>query len=176
LRILDLFLFVFLGIGAFGGYRRGFTMEAVSTVGWVIGLLTGFMLLDLGMAILEPFVGKSWLLPRISYFCIFVCTVWGLNYVAKWTKNSIKKTLLGDFDTWAGALLGLIKMVFVLSIVCTISLKLNFKPKQVDEGKKLYIYPVIQPIAPNSIKALLTIIPPVSDLKKAFLERFKDSK
>jgi len=173
LQVIDIVLLVLLGIGAYGGYRRGFVVEGVGTLSWIVAIVAGFILLDLGMAILEPLVGKTWLLPRITYFCIFVCTIWFLTYSAKWIRGNIKKTLLGDFDSWAGGIFGLLKMAFILSVICWFGTLVKLKPKN-ESGKKLYVYPVVAPIAPVSAKVFMAIMPPAAELKKAVTDRFNN--
>lgn len=172
MRVLDIVLLVLIGIGAYGGYKRGFVVELVRTVSWFIALIASFMLLDLGMSILEPILGKSWFLPRITYFCIFVGTIWGLTLFAKYIKQNIKQTLLGDFDTWAGGVLGTLKVIVIVSAVFAIAKKLNYEPAVRSEGKQLYVFPLVKPVAPICAKFIMSIVPPVSVLKSSIETRF----
>lgn len=146
---VDIILGIILLVGAVIGYKRGFLMELFFLVAIVLGVFLGFKLMALGVEYLgQKFNADKAVLPYISFALIFLAVMILVTFIGKRIKNSLDKTFLGQMDSAAGALLGLIKYAFVISIV--IWLAESFKIDIVrDWGADSKLYGVISKVAPQ---------------------------
>ena len=159
MNTLDIILLVPLLYGAYHGFKKGFLMEIVSLFAFVIAIMAGFKLLHLGMELLDQhFRINGKLLPYISFLLIFVAIVVGMNLLGKLIKKVIDMTVLGNFDNLAGALLGLLKWSFGISVLLwlTSSFNLIISEEQINESQ---LYGYIEPIAPVIVSNVSVIMP-----------------
>jgi membrane protein required for colicin V production len=145
---VDIILAIILLVGTVIGYKRGFLMELFFLVAIVLGVFLGFKLMAWGVEYLsEKFNADKAVLPYISFALIFLLVMVIVTFIGKRIKNSLDKTFLGQMDSAAGALLGLIKYAFCISII--IWLAESFKIDIVSAwGEESKIYGVLEPIAP----------------------------
>jgi len=146
---IDIFLLVFILIGAFQGYRDGFLMGLISLLGIVLGVFLGFKLMGVGMEFLEKeFNADQTTLPYISFFLIFIIVVVLVTLLGKAIRNSIDKTFLGRVDQSMGVVLGAFKTMFMASIILWITDSLKYSPKaEWTEGS--WLYPFTAKLAPD---------------------------
>lgn len=124
----DLTLMVIILIGAISGYRQGFLMELFSFAALLLGILGAFKLLGYAMIFLDDqFNISKTILPYVAFAAVFIAIVIGVRLIGKLIKMSIDKTLLGSLDKAAGAVLGLLKASFLLSVVLWIVHSLNLQ-------------------------------------------------
>ena len=137
---LDLFIGLLLLYGTYRGYKNGFLMGLISLVAIVLGILGGFKLMGEGMLYLQrEFNADTSVLPYLSFIIIFIIIVIGVNILGKVVKSAIDKTLLGVIDEALGAILGLIKWMFLLSVIFWITDSLDWSPEPGwTEGSVLY--------------------------------------
>ncbi|MEQ8424014.1 MAG: CvpA family protein [Cyclobacteriaceae bacterium] len=139
---LDIFIIVLLLFGAYRGYRSGFLMGLVSLVAIVLGVFGGFKLMGEGMLLLQrEFNADSTVLPYLSFLLIFVIIVVGVNILGRMIRATISKTFLGTIDEAMGAILGVFKWLFMMSVILWIldSLEFSLSP-QWTEGSFLFNY------------------------------------
>jgi membrane protein required for colicin V production len=156
-----------MAYAAYGGYKKGLVIELVNTLGLLLAILAGFMLLDLGSTLLSPyFKGIGPMLPFVSFLIIFVTVIWSVRRLAQVARNTIRYTLFGAFDATAGACLGILKITFTISTLLWVIGLAGIKlPKKHTKGT--YIYPVVANMGPASINLFGTLIPYLHDLPKA---------
>jgi membrane protein required for colicin V production len=142
LNKLDLFIVALLLFGAYRGYKNGFLMGLISLIAIVLGIFGGFKLMGEGMVYLQrEFNADKSVLPYLSFLLIFVLIVLAVNLVGKIIKSSINKTILGTLDEAMGAILGVFKWLFMLSVVLWILDSLEINPgSEWTEGSVLYPY------------------------------------
>ena len=161
---IDIILVGILLVGAFHGYREGFIMEVISLLAIFLGVLAGFKLLGNAMILLQDrFEINESVLPYVAFAVVFLIIVIIVNLFGKLIKASIGKSLLGGIDQLLGAVVGLIKGVFMLSVVLWIldSMKLEFL-SQVNNRSKLL--PVIADVAPQLTSWVGSLIPFFKDI------------
>lgn len=160
----DLVIAIILATGAFLGYRRGFLMELFFLVALVAGVLLGFKLMGWGVEILaKKFNADTTVLPYVSFLLIFILVLLLVLFIGNRIKSSMDKTFLGKVDAIAGAVLGLLKYAFSISILIWLveSFKLDWMETWTSDAK---LYPMVAKVAPK-----------VSSFFGDFLPFFKES-
>jgi membrane protein required for colicin V production len=161
---IDIILGGILLLGAIRGYREGFVMEIISLLAIFLGVLAGFKLLGNAMILLNSrFDINQSILPYVAFAVVFLIIVIVVNLFGKLIKACIGKSFLGGIDQLLGAVVGLIKGVFMLSVVLWIldSMKLEFL-NQFNQRSKLLS--VIAEIAPQITSWVGSIFPFFEDI------------
>ena len=161
---IDIALGIIILLGAYGGYKNGFVLEFFSFLGIVLGVLGGFKLMGTAMLFLaDKFNVDQKVLPYIAFAVVFVIIVIVVNLLGNLIKASLGKSILGMADFVAGAVLGLVKTTFMLSIVIWIVSSLKFEmPEHWTEGANLY--PVVAGFAPMLTDWISAIVPAFKDV------------
>jgi membrane protein required for colicin V production len=156
---IDIVLAIILAIGAYLGYRRGFLMELFFLLSIVLGIFVGFKLMRWGMEVLQrEFNADKTFLPFISFIIIFVLVMVLVIFFGRRVKNSLDATFLGRVDALAGAVLGMIKYAFCLSVIIWLAESLKIKvPESWSSGSQLY--PVTAKVAHHLSGFLGSFIP-----------------
>lgn len=164
MNTLDIVLIVFVLIGAFSGYRKGFLMELVTLLGLILGILGGFKLMGHAMLMLDDrFNINEKVLPYIAFAVVFVIIIVVVSLIGKMIQSSLDKTLLGSADKIAGAGLGVLKMAFMLSVVIWIldALQISYLDNM---GAESRLYAITAAVAPTVTSWLAEIIPAFHDI------------
>lgn len=104
-------------------------MGLISLVAIVLGVFGGFKLMGEGMLFLQrEFNADARVLPYLSFLFIFILIVVGVTIIGKLLKASIGKTILGTVDEAMGAILGVFKWLFMLSVMLWILDSLEWSP------------------------------------------------
>lgn len=115
-------------------------MSLISLLAIVIGIFGGFKLMGEGMLFLQrEFNADKTVLPYLSFILIFVVIVVLVNLLGRTIKASIDQTFLGKLDAIMGAILGIFRWLFLLSVVLWIMDSLEYSPgENWTEGSVLY--------------------------------------
>lgn len=139
-----------LAWGAFNGYRKGLLVEIIAIIAFVVAMIVGFKFLAFGIDLLSPYISRELarkLLPWLGFSVIFFPTVFMINQMGFALRRSLKYTLLGTFDSVAGAMAGLFTWVFGISVILWLFSYMGVRiPASQTEGTLLYLY--IRPVAP----------------------------
>ena len=118
----DIALCVIVIIGAYSGYKEGFLMELFSLLGILLGVLGGFKLLGWAMVALNgQFNVDQDVLPYVAFAVVFVVIIVAVKLLGNLIKLSIDKSFLGKVDQLAGLVLGVVKTIFILSVLIWLS-------------------------------------------------------
>jgi membrane protein required for colicin V production len=164
LSYIDIALVIFVILGAVKGYKDGFLMELFSLVGIILGILGGFKLMGVALIYLSSqFDIDEKVLPYVAFAVIFIAIVVVVTLLGRSLKLYIDKSFLGRVDQAAGALLGLFKTAFLLSVALWLlnSFHFEFPEKWSDDSK---ILPKIAAIAPEVAAWVGTLFPSFNDL------------
>jgi len=159
LTAVDIALLCFILLGAIMGYRAGFLMELFSLAAIILGVIGGFKLMGYAILLLsEHFDIDKTILPYVAFAVVFVAILIGVNLLGKLIKVSIDKTFLGRIDQAAGAALGVLKAVFLLSVTLWIldALDLDLPEKWTSQS---WILPRVETFAPRVTMWLADYIP-----------------
>jgi membrane protein required for colicin V production len=161
---VDITLALIILVGAYGGFRDGFLLELFSFLGILLGVLFGFKLMGWAMVLLaEEFTIDEKALPYIAFAGVFFVVLFIVNLFGRMLKVSADKSLLGHFDPFAGALLGLLRTAFMLSVLLWIfdSLKFHFPYGWAENS---WVLPMIEDFAPGTAHGIGKIIPFFEDV------------
>lgn len=162
MKTLDIILLIPLIFGAVAGYRKGLLIELIGIAAFVVAIIAGFKLMEVGMTVLSDYIdGYTELLPFLSFIIIFLAIILLINMLGKALKKMIDMTLLGGFDKVAGAVVGLVKWAIGVSILlwlCT-----NFGIKLPGQDENLVLYPYLADLGPNIVSRIDTVLPFVQD-------------
>jgi membrane protein required for colicin V production len=161
---MDLILVVMLVIGMASGYQKGFLTTLFSLLAIFLGLLAGFKLMGYAMLKLsQNYAIDEKLLPYAAFGIVFVLVLLVVNMLGKLLRSSLEKTLLGSVDNFAGAILGLLKAAFMISVVFWIldASGVKFFARWTEDS---WLYPYIAGIAPAVTEWMGDLIPAFGDL------------
>jgi membrane protein required for colicin V production len=161
---IDIALAIIIILGAVKGYREGFLMELFSLLGIVLGILGGFKLMGVVLIYLsDEFNIDKKILPYIAFAVVFILIVIGVTLIGKMLKASIDKSFLGRVDEGAGAALGLIKTVFLISVVLWLLDSVSYEfPEKWTNGSQ--IMPFVAGFAPQVTEWVGDLIPAFNDI------------
>jgi len=161
---LDIVLVIIILAGAYGGYKNGFIVALFSLIALVLGLLGGFKLMGWAMVLLaDKYNVDQKVLPYLAFAFVFVIILICVGLLGKLIKVAVGRPLLGQFDPTAGALLGLVKTTFMLSVALWIadSLKINFPDHWT---AKSWLHPTAAGFAPKLADWVSRVIPVFEDI------------
>lgn len=161
MNTLDLLMLIPLAWGAFNGYRKGLLVEVVAIIAFVVAMIVGFKFLAFGIELLSPYISRELarkLLPWLGFSFIFFPTVFMINRLGFALRRSLKYTLLGTFDSVAGAAVGLFTWVFGISVIFWLFsyMGVRMPPRHLNGA---YLYPHIRPIAPTIMDRAAVWVP-----------------
>jgi membrane protein required for colicin V production len=145
----DIVFILILCLGGFLGYRRGFLMELFFLAALVLGVFIGFKLMGVGMEYLaREFNANKTVLPYLSFAIIFVVVVILVILVGRSIKNSVDKTFLGRMDSIVGAILGVLKYAFCLSVLVWLAKSFHYQFPD-SWTRDSYVFPLVGGFAPR---------------------------
>lgn len=151
------------------GYKKGLLLELFGILAFVLAIIGGFKLMELGMSYLSDYLeGVDHLLPFISFLVIFIAIILLVNMLGKLVKKMVDMTLLGGVDKFAGAIIGIVKWAIGLSII--LWLTLNFGVELPGQDEELILYPFLSDLGPNIISALDVVLPFAEEMLESIKE------
>jgi membrane protein required for colicin V production len=161
---VDIALIVLIFIGAFSGYREGFLMELFSFAAIVLGVIGGFKLMGYAIVFLsDHFDINKTFLPYAAFAAVFLAILIIVKLVGRLLKVSIDHTFLGSVDQAAGAGLGLVKAVFLMSVTLWIlnALDLDLPEKWTEDS---WLLSRVESFAPQVTMWLADYVPFFKDV------------
>lgn len=161
---VDILLILIIIFGAYKGYQEGFLMTLVSLLAIILGVLGGFKLMGYTMVLLaDKFNVDNTVLPYISFGIVFLLIVLLVSLAGRSLKASMDKNFLGRIDQAAGAALGLLKVVFMASVLIWIISSLKISPKE-SWIENSWLYPKIAVFAPRLTSWIGKLLPVFKDI------------
>lgn len=160
---IDILILIPLLFGAYKGFKKGLLMELVSLIALCLATILSFKLLEQGVELLAPYLGKNEsILPYISFVLIFVLVMFLVTYMGKAIKKFMDITLVGKLDDLAGALLGALKWAFGFSILVWLTESAGLGLPQ-DYTQESLFYPIMVSYGPKVMDVLSMILPFAKD-------------
>jgi membrane protein required for colicin V production len=164
LSIADIIIVIVVIIGAVKGYREGFLLELFSLLGIILGILGAFKLLGLALIFLsDHFDIDKKILPYVAFGLVFIAIVVIVTLIGRALRASIDKSFLGRVDQAAGAGLGLLKVVFVVSVLLWLVNSFHYDMPE-KWTKNSIILPYVQDFAPMVTSWIGDLIPAFNDI------------
>jgi len=159
-------------LGAFLGYKKGLLLELIGIVALVLAVLGAFKLLHSGITLLTEYIPEySNFIPFIAFIGIFIGIIILVNMIGRMSKKLLDLTILGVFDNFAGAVLGVFKWAFLISIVMWLTLQVNMTiPEKLIENS--YLYPKLVNLAPTVGDYISSVFPFAKDLFNSIQDIF----
>ncbi len=170
MNIIDLVLLILLAWGLFKGFKNGLVHEVASLAALILGIFGAIHFSDYTSDLLiEHFELSGRYLPIISFAITFVVIVIAVHFLAGVMDKLIKAVALGLVNRISGAIFGILKTAFIISIIIfllnSINEKAQFLPRDKIENSMFY-----QPVA-----ELFPFLFQRIDLKTIKIPRIKDS-
>ncbi|WP_421874919.1 CvpA family protein [Marinoscillum sp.] len=163
MNYLDIFFIVIFIIGAVKGYLKGLIVEIFSFLAFFIGL---FVAIKLTIPVANRFFDSSdyfQFLTIAVFIALFVAVILVVNLVAKALKKVLDLTFLGLFDNILGALAGIFKWAFIVSVIFWVfdSIGLRLPGEQSNDS---LIYPFVERLGPAVFAWVSNMLPFIQDM------------
>ena len=169
MAVLDIIILVPLVWGAYKGFKKGLFIELATILGFIIATIAAFALLDWGIKELKEYISNESILPALSFIIIFILVLVGITLGAKALKAAMDWTLLGTADDTAGAIAGILKWVFIMSVFFWFLEEGELSlPDSFTEGTVIYPYLIL--VGPWIIDAIGALTPLTEDLMEGIKE------
>lgn len=139
-------------------------MELFSLAALILGILGAFKLMGIAIVWLSgQFEINETILPYVAFAFVFVVILICVKLLGRLIKISIDQTFLGRIDQVAGATLGVVKAVFLLSVGLWILEAMDFDlPEQ--WTAEAWLLPRVESFAPQVTMWLADYIPFFEDI------------
>jgi membrane protein required for colicin V production len=158
MNVIDIILVVILVAAAINGFIKGFFVELASIASLILGIWAAVEFSDFVQLWMSKYISWSPEAMRIvSFILIFVFVVIVVHLIATLTEKFVQAISLSIFSRLAGAIFGVLKAAFILSILMIIILKIeNLTIVLIPENakKESRLYDPIENIAPNILPFL----------------------
>ena len=147
-------------------------MEIVGLAALILAILGAFKLLHSGIELLNKYIPEYGnFVPFIAFVGIFIGILILINLLGHLTKKLMDLTLLGAFDYIAGAILGIFKWAFLVSIVLWLSnqVHITIPDKLTDDS---FLYPYIVNFAPTVGDYVASVFPFADNLFESIQDLF----
>lgn len=112
----DLIVLLIVGVGAIGGFLRGFVQEVLSIAAWVLAIFAiHFMHTDLTAAILD-FMGSPITASILAFALLLLIPYTGMKLIARIAGRSSRQSILGPIDRVLGFAFGALKGVIIVVV------------------------------------------------------------
>jgi membrane protein required for colicin V production len=134
---LDIIIAIPLLWGIYKGITRGVVFEIALLMALILGIMGGVKLSKLASAyVSELFNTSSTWLPYMSFLFVFIIIVVLVLLFAKLLESMLKLSALGLVNKIAGAVFGMLKWAFILSVVLHLFKPIDKRYHIIDEQKK----------------------------------------
>ncbi|MCE7056831.1 CvpA family protein [Algoriphagus sp. AGSA1] len=178
MSVIDIIIVLILGLGAFEGFRKGFLLGILGLFGFVIAVILGIYFMSPANDWLAENVTEFNLgFPIFGFIVIFVLTLLIIRIVGWILKQIMDMVLLGPLDATVGAIFGVVKAAFFISLFFWLSslFKLEMPAQWTKDSEMLYF---IEPIAPSIVAFIEPFLPSMEESLRQLdeiVEKIKDA-
>jgi membrane protein required for colicin V production len=149
LNALDVAILLLLLWGTFSGFRKGFLLELIGILAFIVGIIVGLEFLQWSIGWLAEYVDiHESMVPYIAFFVLFVLVVVGINLIGNIVSKALHLTFLGVVDSMLGAVVGMLKWALGISVLFWVAstMELNRPGGLLTQS---WFYDVLAPLAPE---------------------------
>lgn len=148
---LDIILIIPLLWGAYKGFTKGFIIQVSTLAALMLGIYGGIKFSESVSVYLQGYIDVSYrVLMLISFALTFLLIVIAIHFLAKVLEKFISLIALGFINKLFGAIFGLLKTAFILSVILIIinmaDKTLRFIP--LEEKSKSVLYEPVSRLVP----------------------------
>lgn len=134
----DLIVLLIVGVGATGGFLRGFVQEVLSIAAWVLAIFAiRFLHTDLTAAILD-FMGSPVTASILAFALLLLIPYAAMKLIARVAGRSTRNSVLGPIDRVLGFGFGALKGVIIV-VVAFALLVLGYDTVWGSKGRPVWI-------------------------------------
>lgn len=134
----DLIVLLIVGVGAVGGFLRGFVQEVLSICAWVLAIFAiHYLHTDLTVAILE-FMGSPVTASILAFALLLLIPYAAMKLIARIAGRSSRKSVLGPIDRVLGFAFGAFKGVMIVVVAFSL-LVLGYDTIWGSKGRPVWI-------------------------------------
>lgn len=158
---LDIILIIPLLWGAYKGFTKGFIIQVSTLAALMLGIYGGIKFSESVSVYLQEYIEVSYrVLMLISFALTFLLIVIAIHFLAKVLEKFISLIALGFINKLFGAIFGLLKTAFILSVILIIinmaDKTLRFIP--LEEKSKSVLYEPVSRLVPVVIPGVKEIL------------------
>lgn len=169
LGILDIIFLCVFALAAYRGYKNGLLISIISLISLVVALVAAMNFTGrVSEYFLLKYPDKEEIIPVLVFVALLIIVILLLTIIARVLKKIIDLTLIGSFDSIAGALFSILKWAFFMSVFLWGLSYLNIVISE-DYATNSRILPYIEPLAPLVFDNFGKIMPFIED----FIEPLK---
>ncbi|TDQ17430.1 membrane protein required for colicin V production [Algoriphagus boseongensis] len=171
---VDIVILILIVLGAYEGYKKGLLMGIVGLIGFILAIILGVYFMDpVSKWLAERLDDLTFAFPIIAFLIVFLITLILVNTAGWVLKQVMDMILLGGLDSIAGAILGIVKTGFFISLFIWLSFQFDLKmPREWRKDSEFLQY--IEPLAPGVIWVLEPVVPKIKELEKTIEEIVND--
>lgn len=168
---VDVVILLLLGLGAYEGYKKGLLMSIVGLLGFVLAIILGVYFMEgVSKWLATETDEAAFGLPVLAFLLIFFSTLFLANLAGKALKKMMALVLLGGLDSLGGAVLGIVRTGFFISLFIWVLGKIEMEPFKDWEKKSEYLS-YIRQLTPGVLEILSPILPAVKEAGQELLEK-----
>lgn len=155
MQVLDIVILLFAALMVILGFRKGFIISLATLIALILGIYAAVYFSHFASELLKRwFEISSVYLPMISFTVTFLAVLIIILLIGKLIEKLVDMVGMGFLNHLAGAFLGLIKSVLILSVAFfVISIADTNKKLITTEAKeKSIFYRYIEPLFPSIMK------------------------
>lgn len=173
---IDIVILILIGLGAYEGYKKGLLMSIVGLIGFVLAIILGVYFMEPMSKYLATHLDEmTFAFPIMAFLIVFGITLMIVGIAGWILKKMMDLILLGGLDSIGGAILGIVKSAFFISLFLWLATLFDLKMSKEWSGKSEYLQ-YIEPLAPGVIWILEPVVPKVKELQKTVGEIVEDFK
>ncbi len=167
---VDIIILILITLGAYEGYKKGLLLSIVGLIGFVLAIALGVYFMDpVSKYLAQHMDDLTFAFPIMAFLIVFFLTLILVGTAGWFMKKMMDLVLLGGLDSIAGAVLGIVKSAFFISLFMWLSLQFDLKmPREWRRQSEFLQY--IEPLAPSVIWVLEPVSPKLKELEKTMEE------
>ncbi|MGB3464363.1 MAG: CvpA family protein [Cyclobacteriaceae bacterium] len=162
--ILDIIFLCVFALAAYKGYKSGLLISIISFLSLIIALVAAMNFTGrVSEYFLLKYPDREEIIPIVVFVGLLIIVILLITIVGRVLKKIIDMTLVGGFDSFAGALFGIIKWSFFISAFLWGLSYLNIVISE-DYATNSHLLAYIEPIAPFVFDNFGKVMPVIEEL------------
>jgi membrane protein required for colicin V production len=173
LEPIDVVILLLLALGAYEGYKKGLLMSIVGIFGFVLAIVLGIYFMEfVGNWLASETDQEALAIPIIAFLLIFFGTLFLINIAGRALKKMLGLVLLGGLDSLGGAVLGIVRTGFFISLLVWVLGKLELESLKKWQSDSEYLA-FIEPLTPEVLELLDPILPSVKEASQELIQKIE---